>query len=127
MHFGAEPEGVLRARYDRFDCRDVKNTPLQVGPTRIDVIDQPDGHEVLVEYRRGYDSMVVDNSFVDHESRVFQVSLKSDDGRPYLRQYRIPQSHAPGELAITDDWEHHRTKSGFIGKFRRTLLRCTLT
>jgi hypothetical protein len=45
--------------------------------------------------------------------RHFQVATKSNDGRPFLRSYRIPLRAGDATLEVTDAFDDIETESGF--------------
>jgi hypothetical protein len=116
------------ATYDGVACSDARGGAVS-GPDRsIEVVRLESGREVLVARRAGYDDLIVDNVSSKDRSRVFQVATKSDDGRPFLRTYRIPLSGGPASLDVTDEFlDERETAGGFRARPGRSLLRCRLT
>lgn len=123
---GAEPEGDLVADYPWAVCRDAAGYRLPGGPSRVTVV-RFDGRPELVERREGYESLVVTNGFEHDGAHIFQAVIESSDGRPWLRQYRVPGNRGPATLEVTDRFAVTRSEEGFRATLGRVVLSCTLS
>ena len=126
---GAEPKGKVLGSYVPTDCKDAKGTAVPgASSSRLFYVEVRGGRRLLVDAKRGHDSIVIDNSFVDAAEHVFQVILKNRDGRMMLRDYRVPRDAGPtGRMAVAQRWKESSTKEGsFRGDFDAPLMTCSL-
>jgi hypothetical protein len=127
---GDEPHGRVVGRWLCRDCRDATGAPAE-RPSRLFLIavGSSRGEQlVLVETRRGYDSLRFDEPFEERGERVFQMVSESADGRPWLSDFRLPLAgDGPGRLAAADRWrEVDRAGGGFRAHVERVRLSCRL-
>lgn len=113
---GSEPSGAVTGSWSPFGCRDASGAPVVPVVGAIELVRTSDGRFVLVEARPPDDSIVVTNSFVRGQERVFQLALKSGASPPYLREYRVPVGgQGPGLLAVVArKWDSRDTDDGFV-------------
>ena len=113
---GVEPTGSVAGVWKSSDCRDARGEPSSFGAGAVKLLRRPDGRLVILETRSAYDSLVVTNSFVRGQERIFQLALKSAASAPYLREYRVPVSGTgPGRLVIVArQWDSRDTADGFV-------------
>jgi hypothetical protein len=126
---GTEPAGVVAGAWTASDCRDASDKPSAFGAVSVEVRRLSDGRLVLVERRPDYDSIVVDNSFVRGQERVFQLALKSAASAPYLLEYRVPVSGSgQGRLVVAARrWDSRETDDGFVAWYAaKPAVACTL-
>ena len=125
---GTEPAGSLAGAWTPSDCRDARGAPSAVGAGAVKLIRKADGRFVLVETRAGYDSIVVVNSFVRGQDRVFQLALKSAASAPFLREYRVPAARpGPGRFVlVARQWDSRDTDDGFTAWYVKPAVTCAL-
>jgi hypothetical protein len=127
---GDEPNGRVVGTWLSRDCHDATGAPAE-RPSRLFLIavGSSRGEQlVLVETRRGYDSLRLDEPFEERGQRVFQMVSESADGRPWLSDFRLPLAgDGPGRLAAADRWrEVDRAEGGFRAYVERVRLSCRL-
>ncbi len=125
---GHEPAGHPIEAYQAVDCRDASGAPAEY-KARVFVIQKPNKQRAVVEARSGYDSLVVDNSFVDGDSRVFQAVVTPRGGKALLHEYRVPAgAPGPGKLIVTPTFEESGTAAGgFKAVADKPSISCTLS
>lgn len=109
---GYEPPGHPLFAYRAVDCKDASGGPVEY-QSRVFVIQKKNNERAAVETRSGFDSLVVDNSFVDGQSRVFQAVVKPRDGKALLHEFRVPAGPpGPGKLIVTSSFRETDTGHG---------------
>lgn len=121
------PIGEERGRYVARACRDGRGQPALPVPAELRVIELADGRQLLLESRRGYDSILVTNRFEDRGRTIFQFLSESEGGSEVLHERSFERGQASsGELVTADLFETTSVASGFRAATRRVVLRCTL-
>lgn len=123
---GNEPAGRPLAAYNAVDCRDASGGPVEYH-SRLFIVDAG-GDRIAVETRTGFDSLVVENSFIDGGSRVFQAVVESPDGKQRLHEFRVPSGPpGPGKLLVTSSFkETPKTGGGFKALAQKPSISCRL-
>lgn len=125
---GHEPAARPLAAYDAVDCRDASGGPVEY-TSRVFVVDRSGKGRAVVETRTGFDSLVVDNSFVDGDSRVFQAVVTPHDGKAQLHEFRVPAGPpGPGKLVVTPTFTETGTaQGGFKAVADKPAITCQLS
>lgn len=128
------PESALRrtTRVLSFvarDCRDAHESPTVGRSTRVDVVRLSSGAAALVEYRPGYEALVVENSFIDGKVQVFQAIVEAGDHAPLLHDFRVPElGTSSGEVRVSDRFEEEEFSNGsFRARGIGLVSRCVLS
>ncbi len=109
---GHEPAAHPLAAYNAVDCHDASGGPVEYA-SRVFVVEKKGKQLAAVETRSGFDSLVVDNSFAEGDSRVFQAVVKPRDGTALLHEFRVPAGPpGPGTLVVTSSWKETSTAQG---------------
>jgi hypothetical protein len=119
---GQEPQGMPLGAYQPSRCVDGSGVQAAYHAT-LHVIRSPEGRQVLVEHRDGYDSLVVRNGWREGHEYVYQVAL-----RWTLHEIRVPVAPgASGRMTVARRWEEQeRPEGGFRASLRDAVLTCTL-
>lgn len=130
----AAPESALGRtttvlRFVAEDCRDSHERPTMPRSDRVEVVRLASGAAALVEYRAGYDALVVENSFVDGKAQVFQAVVEAEGGAPLLHEFRVPElGNQSGEVRISDHFDvEELSNDGFRARAAGLLSRCVLS
>jgi hypothetical protein len=119
--------GEVVASYDPVPCQDASGASAD-WRTRLFVVREPSGDEVLVEARAQYDSLVYQSSFADGDLRVYQVAVRSRGEPPRLHEARIPVSGAEGGSFLVAALQQGRGRGDqFRGRAGTVAIRCELT
>ncbi len=125
---GELPSGRVVSNLEPSDCVDRSGKPVPRPATKIRVLVREDGKPLLIEQRPGYDALVVDNSFSEQQSLVFQAISEPDDAEPALHEYRLewPAARA-GRLASAATFEAtFEAGGGFKAQAAELSLSCKL-
>ena len=111
------------------DCRDAHEAPTLTRSARVEIVRLASGEAALVEYRPGYDALVILNSFIDGNVQVFQAIIEPGDGDPLLHEFRIPEpATAAGEVRVSDRFsEEPLSSGGFRARGQGLVSRCALS
>jgi hypothetical protein len=124
---GTKPAGVAVGAWLTKDCRDAKGASAERA-TQVYLVQRSDGRRELVEQRPGYDSLVVQNSFIDGAEVVYQVSIKPEDGSIALHEFRLPSAGGPGRLSVSRRWKQvDSSEHRFRGYVEAAILTCSLS
>lgn len=124
---GNVPEGRAVAEYELRDCRDAAGAPA-ARVSRVLVIEKAGGKRVLVELRKGYPSLVVENSFNEGGSQVFQAAIEAGSGDVVVHDFRLPvHAGAPGRVSAAPRWKQVKLPNdGFHAYLEAPALVCQL-
>jgi hypothetical protein len=124
---GSEPPGDQLAMYQPSACQDASGAVAQRNTT-IRLVQLASGNRVLIELTPGYDSLVVNNAFVDRGEISFQAVIKAQNGRMMLHDFRVPNDlNGPGRMSVTSSWREEKLEGGgFRGTYDRPLMTCAL-
>jgi hypothetical protein len=128
---GAEPEGVELGRWRTEGCRDASGARLFDVAAKIRVMQKAGSDVVLVDTRIGYDTVISRNVSVlgsgASKEWVFDVAVKPEWGKPYVRQYRLPMDGTAGHYVLTPHFTDEDTDDGgFRAHVVRPALECDL-
>lgn len=125
---GHEPAAHPLAAYNAVECHDSSGGPVEYA-SRVFVVERQGKQLAVVETRSGFDSLVVDNGFVDGDTRVFQAVVKPRDGTALLHEFRVPAGPpGPGTLVVTSSWKETGTaQGGFKALADKPSISCRLT
>jgi hypothetical protein len=93
----------------------------------VDVTQLANGNTVVLEYRGGYDTLVVSNGFVEDQAWVFQAVMQPSSSKhaKTLREYRLWKDG--GVLRVADEFETKDLPGQrFQASFSRPILQCAL-
>lgn len=124
---GNVPRGRAVAEYVPRDCRDAAGAPAERA-SRVIVIEIAGGRRVLVELRKGFASLVVENSFSEAGSQVFQAVVEAGSGDAVVHDFRLPANPAAsGSVSAASRWKQvKRPEGGFRAYLERAALVCRL-
>jgi hypothetical protein len=111
------------------DCRDAHEAPTAARSARVDIVRLGSGEAALVEYRPGYDALVVQNSFIDGSVQIFQAIVEASGEKPLLHEFRIPEPAASGgEVRVSDRFtEEPLSSGGFRARGQGLVSHCALS
>ena len=120
--------GTTQSVFSVQACHDVAGQPLEVGGSRVTLIQLDATDLLLVEHSADYPPLYVENYRLAGVEHVFSVALKSHDGPPTLREYRFGANAAgAGRLRVVDDWRHEQREAGeFVAHYDRPVIECAL-
>jgi hypothetical protein len=129
---------VVLARYRASGCVDAAGQPTRETRGTVWLVRGGDGVTRLVETVGGYDSLVVENSFVVGNERVYQLSTNALPERFFvgsasprddlLLDYRLPRGGGgDGRLGLVRAWREQRMDDGRVrAHFDHAALVCRL-
>lgn len=119
--------GTIQAELRPTGCRDSRGQAVSIGEQSVvRLVVDPDGNRFVVDEVPGHAALVVENRFSDGQDEVFQAITETDDGPPYLREYRFGPRGA--KVAVAGAWSRDEIRGGgFRGAFRQPLMVCELS
>jgi hypothetical protein len=123
---GDEPRTTRRDRLVPSACHDADGKPAAAPALFVVRGELPDGREIVLEERLGYDAVVIGNAYFDGSTRVYEYVADAKGAGAVLHTLRFPVRLDAAELEDSDTFELQESGNTFRGVARKVALSCQL-